>query len=212
MQTTSDDPIPLSALQHYAYCPRQFALIHLEQSFSDNIFTQRGQAVHTQVDEPGSEREHGVRVERALPLHSEKLGLIGKADVVEFYPDGRVLPVEYKHGRLNRSGLVGQLAQTADAVQLCAQALCLEEMLGVTILEGAIYQARSRKRRKLKLDSPLREQVLVIIDAIRSLRRIAKLPTPAADARCEACSLKELCQPEAILAGERLLEADSAHC
>jgi CRISPR/Cas system-associated exonuclease Cas4 (RecB family) len=97
------DPVPLSALQHWAYCPRQCALIHQEQAFADNVHTARGQAVHHLVDQPGVEVKAGVRVERSLPLWSERLGLIGKADLVEFHPDGTVLPVEFKHGRKRRA-------------------------------------------------------------------------------------------------------------
>ena len=95
---SNDDPVPLSALQHWAYCPRQCGLIHLEQAFDDNLHTLRGQAVHAQVDQPGVELRRGLRVERALPVWSDQLGLIGKADIVEFEPDGTPFPVEYKHG------------------------------------------------------------------------------------------------------------------
>lgn len=100
------DPIPLSALQHWAYCPRQCALIHVEQVFEDNIFTQRGQALHKRVDDPGFEVRDGLRVERALPLFCDRLGLVGKGDVVEFLADGTPYPVEYKHGSpLGNEGL-----------------------------------------------------------------------------------------------------------
>ena len=95
-------PIPLSALQHWAYCPRQCALIHLEQAFEENIFTLRGQAVHTKADQPGVELRAGLRGERALPVFCDRLGLGGKPDVVEFLPDGTPYPVEYKHGSRNK--------------------------------------------------------------------------------------------------------------
>ncbi|MGH8631079.1 MAG: CRISPR-associated protein Cas4 [Burkholderiales bacterium] len=194
----SSDPVPLSALQHHVYCPRQYALIHLEQSFDDNVYTQRGQAVHALVDEPGSEWHMGARLERALPLYSDKFGLIGKADVVEFHPDGRVVPVEYKQGRLRRSGLPGRLAQQADAVQLAAQALCLEEMLGVTIAEAAIFQHGSRRRRVVAVNAELRAQVTQTLAAIRVLHVHQRLPPPFNDERCTRCSLRDLCQPEAL--------------
>lgn len=119
----ADDLIPLSALQYWAYCPRQWALIHLEQVFEDNLYTQRGQAVHARVDQPGVELRPGLRVERALPVWSERLGLIGKADVVEFLPDGTAYPVEYKHGSRNKKAAVA----ACDDLQLAAQALCLQE-------------------------------------------------------------------------------------
>jgi CRISPR-associated exonuclease Cas4 len=92
------DPIMLSALQHWSYCPRQCALIHVEQAFDENVFTMRGNAAHERVDDPGFETFEGVRAERALPVWSDRLGLIGKCDVVEFHPDGHIYPVEYKHG------------------------------------------------------------------------------------------------------------------
>ena len=115
--------VPISALQHYVYCPRQCALIHVEQTFDDSVFTQRGQQLHERAHEASSETVDGVRVERAVPLWSERLGLVGVADVVEF--DGPVVrPVEYKAGR-RKPG-------RHDDVQVCAQALCLEEMLGIT--------------------------------------------------------------------------------
>lgn len=193
-----DERIPLSALQHHVYCPRQYALIHLEQSFSDNLYTQRGQAVHALVDEPGAEWHLGARLERALPLYSDKLGLIGKADVVEFHPDGGVVPVEYKHGRLNRKGFVGELAQKADAVQLAAQAMCLEEMLGKSIAEAAIFQHGSRRRRAVAISTELRAHVMQTLAAIRALRAEQRLPPPFNDERCTHCSLRDLCQPEAL--------------
>ena len=104
------DPIPLSALQHWAYCPRQCGLIHLEQAFDDNLHTQRGQAVHALVDKPGVEERKGLRIERALPLWDDALGLIGKADVVEFEPDGTPYPVEYKHGSRNKAADIRALS------------------------------------------------------------------------------------------------------
>ena len=121
-----DAAIPLSALQHWCYCPRQCALIHVEQVFADNLHTLRGQAVHKQVDLPGVETRAGLRVERALPVWSDSLGLIGKADVVEFEPNGTPYPVEYKHGSRNKAAWIG----ACDDLQLAAQAMCLEEMTG----------------------------------------------------------------------------------
>jgi CRISPR-associated protein Cas4 len=120
------DPIPVSALQHWCYCPRQCALIHVEQVFADNLHTLRGQAVHQQVDQPGVETRAGVRVERALPVWSDRLGLIGKADIVEFEADGTPYPVEYKHGSRSKAPWIA----ACDDLQLAAQALCLEEMSG----------------------------------------------------------------------------------
>lgn len=192
------DPIPISALQHWAYCPRQCGLIHLEQSFEDNIHTARGQAVHRLVDEPGYEVRGGVRAERALPLWSERLNLIGKADLVEFHLDGTVFPVEFKHGR--------KRPRQHDDLQLAAQALCLEEMLGRPVPRGAIYHASSKRRREVVITPELRRLVEQTAAAIRAMLATGVLPSPVNDARCRECSLKELCQPEAIVAKQRQAE------
>lgn len=116
------EPIALSALQHWHYCPRQCGLIHLEQVFDDNVHTLRGQAVHTKVDQPGVETAKGVRIERALPLWHDALGLIGKSDVVEFLAAGVPYPVEYKHGNRNKAADIA----ACDDLQLAGQALCLD--------------------------------------------------------------------------------------
>lgn len=192
---TETDPIPLSALQHWAYCPRQCGLIHLEQAFADNLHTARGQAVHHLVDEPGYEMKAGVKVERALPLWSDRLGLIGKADLVEFHPDGGVFPVEFKHGRKRQ--------KLHDDIQLAAQAMCLEDMLGRPVPQGAIYHASSHKRRQVEITPELRALVLETAQAIRAMLTSGTLPPPANDGRCRECSLKDICQPEAIASGTR---------
>jgi CRISPR-associated exonuclease Cas4 len=192
---TTDDPIPLSALQHWAYCPRQCGLIHLEQVFEDNLHTARGQAVHHLVDEPGYEMKAGVKVERALPLWSDRLNLIGKADLVEFHPDGTVFPVEFKHGRKRQ--------KIHDDIQLAAQAMCLEEMLGRPVPKGAIYHASSRRRREVTVTPELRRRVEETATAIRAMLASGRLPTPANDGRCRECSLKEICQPEALADTDR---------
>lgn len=184
------DPIPLSALQHWAYCPRQCGLIHLEQAFADNIHTARGQAVHHLVDTPGYEIKSGVRVERALPLWSDRLNLIGKADLVEFHPNGSVYPVEFKHGAKRQN--------LHDDLQLAAQAMCLEDMLGRPVPKGAIFHATSHRRREVAITPELRQWVIETAEAIRAMLASGKLPPPVNDARCKECSLKEICQPEAV--------------
>ncbi len=193
----TDDPIPLSALQHWAYCPRQCGLIHLEQTFEDNIHTARGQAVHHLVDAPGYEMKAGVKVERSLPLWSDRLGLIGKADLVEFHPDGTAFPVEFKHGRKRQ--------KVHDDIQLAAQAMCLEEMLGRAVPRGAIYHASSRRRREVTFTPELRQLVEATAATIRAMLASGVLPPPANDGRCRECSLKEICQPEALAGQERQL-------
>lgn len=200
MTTTEvDEPIMLSALQHYSYCPRQCALIHIEQVFDENVHTMRGNAVHQRVDEPGFESFEGVRSEKALPIWSERLGLIGKCDVVEFYPDGRIYPVEYKHGK--------KRAKAHDDIQLAAQAICLEEMTSKTVAHGAIYHHSSRRRREVVINELLRQQVEETVQAVRALLVSGKLPPPVNDARCKECSLKEVCQPEVLADKTRVLDA-----
>ncbi len=189
------DPIPLSALQHWAYCPRQCGLIHLEQAFDDNLHTQRGQAVHALVDKPGVEERKGLRIERALPLWNDALGLIGKADVVEFEPDGTPYPVEYKHGSRHKAADIA----ACDDVQLAAQALCLEGMTGRPVSEGALYYASSRRRRVVSITPALRELVVTTAQAVRAMLASGSLPSPTQDVRrCKGCSLRERCQPEAL--------------
>lgn len=190
------DPIPLSALQHWSYCPRQCALIHVEQAFEENIHTLRGQAAHRRVDEPGFEEKTGVRVERAMPLWCERLGLTGKADVVEFLPDGTPYPVEYKHGKKRE--------RLHDDLQLAAQALCLEEMTGKPVLKGAIYHHSSRRRREVAITDALRRQVEETAAAVRAMLAFGELPPPLNDARCRECSLKDICQPEAMAARAKI--------
>ena len=194
------DPITLSALQHWAYCPRQCGLIHLEQAFEDNIHTLRGQAVHATVDRPGMELRAGVRVERALPLWSDVLGLIGKADVVEFEPGsgegaGAPYPVEYKHGSRNKAPDIA----ACDDLQLAAQAVCLEEMTGRSVHEGALYYASSKRRRVVPITGELKRRVKQTTDAVRAMLTSGRLPPPTDDVkRCKACSLRDRCQPELL--------------
>jgi CRISPR-associated exonuclease Cas4 len=186
---TEDDYVPLSALEHYAYCPRQCALIHVEQVFDENVFTLRGRALHEHVDEPGAEELEGVRIERALPLWSHRYGLTGKADIVEFH-EGVPYPVDYKHG--------AKRSKAHDELQLCGQALCLEEMLGAAVPRGAIYHFTSRRRREVRFTEALRERTLQTAELVRALLREKALPPPANDARCPNCSLVDACMPKVL--------------
>jgi len=188
------DPIPLSALQHWAYCARQCALIHVEQVFEENLFTQRGQALHKRVDDPGFELRDGLRIERALPLFCDRLGLVGKADVVEFLPDGTPYPVEYKHGSRHKRADIA----ACDDLQLAGQALCLEEMFGKPVAEGALYYASSRRRRVVAIGAGLRARAVRVAEEVRRLLVAGVLPPPLNDEHCRACSLRDLCQPEAL--------------
>lgn len=185
-----DDTIPISALNHYLYCPRRCALIHMEQTFAENVHTLRGNALHENADEVASSSEDGVQVERALPLYSDKLGLVGKADVVEFHAGDVPYPVEYKQGRKKQ--------YSNDDLQLAAQAMCLEEMTGKPVPKGAIYHHSSRRRREVEITDALRQQVADTTAAVRALLQSGVLPPPVNDKRCDQCSLKEICQPGAL--------------
>lgn len=186
--------VMISALEHWSYCPRQCALIHVEQTFDENLYTLRGRAVHKRVDEPETEEQAGIRIERALPLWSKAVGLIGKADVVEFHGD-TPYPVEYKHGPHRE--------QEHDDLQLCAQALCLEEMMVQAAPRGAIYYHSSRKRREVEFTPALRARVVEVTRAIRTMLASKQLPPPVNDHRCTHCSLRESCMPGVVETGQR---------
>lgn len=191
------DPLPLSALQHWAYCPRQCGLIHLEQAFDDNLHTRRGQAVHAQVDQPGVEVRQGLRIERALPVWHDAMGLIGKADVVEFEHDGTPCPVEYKHGSRHKAADIA----ACDDLQLAAQAMCLEAMTGCAVGEGALYYASSRRRRVVAITAELRHRVAAAAGEVRAMLAAGRLPDVTSDPRrCKGCSLRDRCQPAAMAA------------
>lgn len=146
------DPIPISAFQHWCYCPRQCGLIHLEQAFEENVHTLRGRAAHSAVDTPGLETRAGMRVERALPLFHDGLGWIGKSDAVEFAAGDTPYPVEYKHGSRHKRADIA----ACDDVQLAAQAVCLEAMTGKAVAEGALFYAKSKRRRVVSITPELR--------------------------------------------------------
>ncbi len=182
------DAVSISALQHYIYCPRQCGLIHVAQVWSENLHTQKGRREHDRVDVPEYEVKAGMRIERALPVWSERLGLTGKCDVVEFHAEGLVYPVEYKHGP-RKKGL-------HDDVQLCAEAMCLEEMLDSEINEGAIYHVKSRRRRKVVIDDALRKHVGETVLAVRDMIESQTIPNPVFGRHCEQCSLQDICMPD----------------
>jgi CRISPR-associated exonuclease Cas4 len=185
------EPIPSSALEHFVYCRRQWALIHLEQGFDDNNDTVRGHHDHERVDDAGQATRGGLTVERRLPVWSSALGLYGYCDVVERRRD-QVTPVEYKSGRT--------FSRPAE-VQLAAQAICLEEMLDRDVPHGVIYSVGPNTRHAVAIDSDLRAEVASTVAAIRE-QQIAgprcPLPAPVADARCRRCSLNQRCLPSLV--------------
>ena len=188
------DPIPISALQHYLYCPRQCALIHLEQLWTENVYTAEGRQLHEKAHDAATESRGDRKTVTGLVLYSRTLGLTGQADVVEFHRrDGswQPYPVEYKRGRPK--------SHDADRMQLCAQAFCLEEMLHVAIPEGALFYGKTRRRQVVALDEALREETRRTVEAVHSLMRQGKTPLPppleTANAICPACSLRDDCMP-----------------
>jgi len=191
---SDEERVMISALEHYAYCPRQCALIHIEQSYEENVYTLRGNRAHRRADEPETEIRDDVRVERSLPLYSDRYGLTGRADVVEF-DDGTPYPIEYKHGSVRR--------HDPARIQLCAQALCLEEMTGQDVPEGALYHTSSHRRQEIQLTGDLRRKTVEVIAAVRDQIQNEDVPPPVNDDRCPPCSLQQVCMPDAI-ASDRL--------
>jgi CRISPR-associated exonuclease Cas4 len=186
------DPIPLSALQHAVYCLRQAALIHLERMWAENRFTAEGHVLHITTDKPGSRQSRGIRRESALPVAYKRLGIAGVADLVEFHEsdNGEVpYPVEFKRGRPK--------THRADEVQLCAQALCLEEMTGRAITEGALFYDETKRRVAVSFDEELRQLTEQTIAQLRDVFTSRKTPPAQYRAnRCRACSLIDLCRPK----------------
>jgi CRISPR-associated exonuclease Cas4 len=183
------DFIAISALQHWVFCPRQAALIHNEREWSENTLTALGQVLHQRTNEPGTDIRRGVKTCRALRICSEREGIAGVADCVEFRPDDTVVPVETKRG------VAGQ--RLADQVQLCAQALCLEEMLGTQISTGELFYGASRKRVVVAIDEKLRATTRAAVVSMRTLIERRLLPPPEYGKKCRQCSLFERCQPVA---------------
>ncbi|MFV0383209.1 CRISPR-associated protein Cas4 [Paracoccus sp. (in: a-proteobacteria)] len=186
------DPIPISALQHAVYCLRQAALIHLERVWAENRFTAEGDVLHAVVDKGGSRKARGLRRVLSLPLVSARLNLTGTADLVEFLPgpDGETAcPIEYKRGKpkLHR----------ADEVQLCAQALCLEEMTGQPVKQGALFYAQTKRRVAVPFDADLRDLTESTVAELAAILASGATPPPTPHrSRCRACSLIDLCRPD----------------
>jgi len=195
--TDPPEKIPLSALNQYSYCPRRCYLIHAEGEFKDNIHTESGTREHERVDQLAHDIKKGVRVEFALPVWSDVLGISGRCDVVEFHPDGTVFPVEYKHGKRKQ--------WNNDDIQVAAQAMCLEEMLKIDIPNAAIYHIQTRRRREVSIDKDLRNEVTATIEAVSNLLNAQQCPPPTEHIkRCQQCSLNELCNPELLNEKSRL--------
>jgi len=190
---SESDLLPLSALQHLVFCERQCALIHLEQQWAENRLTAEGRQLHEHVHEQESESRGDVRIVRGLRIRSLRLGLVGVADVVEFYrqPDGseRPFPVEYKRGRPK--------PDRCDEVQLCAQAMCVEEMLSTPIPSGAIFYGQPRRRLEVTFGTDLREETKALATRLHLFQQSGRTPSPVYEKKCDHCSLLALCLPKA---------------
>ncbi|MBN1588974.1 MAG: CRISPR-associated protein Cas4 [Pirellulales bacterium] len=212
---TEDDLLPISALQHLRFCRRRCALIHLEGLWTENRFTAEGNLLHRRVHEESDSTDDGVRISRGLRLASLRLGLFGVADVVEFHGDnivhcdrptptkrggpsglvveqvpGQPFPVEYKRGK--------RKPEQAYRVQLCAQALCLEEMLGVDVSLGALYFGKSRRRMPVEFDLSLRQETERLAAELHQLLDSGQTPPPEPGAKCKSCSMQPLCLPKGV--------------
>jgi CRISPR-associated exonuclease Cas4 len=188
-----DALVPISALQHQLFCPRQCALIHIEQQWAEDAATAEGRIIHERVDGGRPDRQRGVRTVRGMSIRSWSLGVTGKADAVELHgapPVVRPYPVEYKRGRPK--------AHRADEVQLCAQAICLEEMFGVAVPEGALFYGELRRRTLVAFDESLRELTAETAAAVRTTLAAGRTPPPVHKPACARCSLEPLCRPKAI--------------
>jgi len=183
------EPVMISAIEHYSYCPRQCGLIHVEQVWDENLYTVRGRHTHEGVDEASGHELRAVRYERSLPIWSRRLNLTGKADMVEFHADVPY-PVEYKSGR-HRKG-------QHETLQLLAQAICLEEMFGKAVPKGALYWHGSRERREVVFTDAMRIMVEETARAVHEIAANHYVPPPVNDKRCRDCSLKESCLPKVI--------------
>lgn len=183
-----DALIPLSALQHHLFCPRQCALIHVEQTWAEDGATAEGRILHERVDAGGADARPGLRVERGVALRSFALGVVGRADAVEFHGrPPRPVPVEHKRGKPK--------PHRADEVQLCAQAICLEEMSGLPVPEGALFYGAVRRRTRVVFDAELRALTARVAAEARGTIASGRTPAPVLMPGCKRCSLQDACQP-----------------
>jgi len=184
-----DTLVPLSALQHYLFCPRQCALIHVEQLWAEDGATAEGRLLHERTDGGKPDRRQGIKILRSLTLRSFTLGVSGKADVVEMRGE-QPYPVEYKRGRPK--------THRADEVQLCAQAMCLEEMFNVTVPEGALFYGELRRRSVVTFDAELRALTAAVAAGTRGMIAAGTTPPPRFTPSCAKCSLHEICRPRSL--------------
>lgn len=208
MEYNEDEYLALSGVQHFAFCRRQWAIIHIEREWRDNLLTTMGEIMHERAhDDEARERRGSLLVVRGLRVHSRRLGISGQCDVVEFRSCGygfrlagedglwNAVPVEYKKGRPKD--------YDADRLQLCAQALCLEEMLGCEIPQGFLYYGASKRRESVELDEDLRQMVERICREMHELFARGHVPRTKYGKKCRSCSLVELCMPKETSSSKR---------
>jgi len=192
---SEDDFLQLSALQHFVFCKRQCALIHIEQAWSENVLTAEGRIMHENVHEEHAENQAGIRIVHSMPLHSFELGLSGKADTVEFHKirdnsKWMLFPVEYKRGKPK--------TDDSDKIQLCAQALCLEEMMKIKIPCGALFYGRTRRRLNVVLNDVIRQRTKELAIKLHIFIEEGKTPPPVYTPKCKSCSFVDECLPKTI--------------
>ena len=191
-----DELVPISALQHLLYCERQCGLIHIDRVWADNRYTAEGEVLHRNVHQQEIRRRKEVRAEYSVPMRSLELGIFGVADVVEYVTGEAPTPVEFKRGRPKTS--------LADVVQLCAQALCLEEMTGSAITFGVLFYGKTRRRDRVDFAPSIRESTLAATHRVHEIFASGVTPMMGYDRkRCDPCSLIELCQPKIGLRVQR---------
>lgn len=204
MTYTEDDMLMLSGIQHFAFCPRQWALIHIDQQWEDNRLTIEGQIVHQHVDNPFYRQKKGdIICLRSVNIASKKLGLYGLSDAVELHPtdtaDNAIThpaypgywipyPIEYKHGRPKQGNI--------DIVQLAAQAMCMEEQYGISINEGAIFYSETHRREIVCFDENIRSEVEHLSKSMHKVFKEGRLPRAEKQPHCRSCSLKDKCMPD----------------
>ncbi|MGB3915539.1 MAG: CRISPR-associated protein Cas4 [Dethiobacteria bacterium] len=198
-----DDLLPLSGIQHFAYCKRQWGLIHVERQWIENLSTAEGRILHQRVDDPYFIESRGhVKTVRSIPLLSKTLGLYGVADLIELYRstsndcETQYSIVEYKRGKPK--------PEDWDEVQLCAQAICLEEMLGVSLDFGYMYYGETKRRHRVDFNESLRERVKTLAEEMHLLYEKGKTPAAEKSKRCKNCSVKEICLPKLSQLGKKI--------